>query len=181
MYRAKGFLGQRLGCVCQTGNTEIGHLNAAVPQHHDVLRLNIPVDNAAAVCMAQCTHDLGDKMQRFAPIHLTAALHILLERNAVDQLHDNVFHVITAGYIVHRYDIGMRKLCYSPGLIPETAAKFRVIRQIALEYLHCHHAVQAMAFCFIYIGHAASADQLYELIAVIQHFSDVLIHIFSLL
>ena len=90
---AKGFLCQGLGGIRQTGDAEIGHLHAAVPQDHDVLGLDVPVDDATAVGVAEAPHDLGDEVQRLPPVQLAPLFHILLEGDAVDQLHDDIFHI----------------------------------------------------------------------------------------
>ena len=50
---AQCLLGQCLGGVFQAGDAEVGHLHTAVPQHHHILRLDVPVDDAATVGMAQ--------------------------------------------------------------------------------------------------------------------------------
>ena len=90
---AKSLLRQGLGGIRQTGDAEIGHLHAAVPQDHDVLRLDVPVDDATAVGVAEASHDLGDEVQRLPPVQLAPLFHILLEGDAVDQLHDDIFHI----------------------------------------------------------------------------------------
>ena len=61
--RAKSLLGQRLSGVGKAGDAEIGHLHAAVTQDHDVLGLDVTVDDAPAVGMAQAAHDLGDEVE----------------------------------------------------------------------------------------------------------------------
>ena len=90
---AKSLLCQGLGGIRQTGDAEIGHLHAAVPQDHDVLGLDVPVDDATAVGVAEAPHDLGDEVQRLPPVQLAPLFHILLEGDAVDQLHDDIFHI----------------------------------------------------------------------------------------
>ena len=129
---AEGLLGQGLAGVGQTGDAEVGHLHAAVPQHHDVLGLDVPVDDAPAVGVAQAAHDLGDKVQRFPPVHAAPALHVLLQGDAVDQLHDDIFRLAAGGHVVHRHDVGVGQLCHGAGFIPEAAAEIGVLRQIAL-------------------------------------------------
>ena len=49
MDRAQGLLGQGLGGIFQAGNAKIGHFYASIPQDHDILRLDIPMDNPPAV------------------------------------------------------------------------------------------------------------------------------------
>ena len=178
---AQRLLRQGLAGVGQTGDAEIGHLYAAVPQHHDILWLDVPVDNAPAVGMAEAAHDLGDEMQRLSPVHAAPPFHILLQGDPVDQLHDDILRLTAGRDIVHRDDIGMGQLCHSPGLVPEAAAEIGVVRQIALEDLDGHQPVQAMTSGLIYIRHAAGTDQLQNFVAIVQHTSYVLIHVCHLL
>ena len=177
VHRAESLLRQRLPCVGKTGDAKISHLHAAVPQHHNVLGLDVPVDDPPAVGVAQSPHDLRDEMQRLPPIHASAPLHVLLQRNAVDQLHDDVLQVRVGGHVVDRHDVGVAQLRHRLGLVVEPAAEIGVVRQIAFQYLDGHKAVEPVAPCLIDVRHAAGADQLQYLIAIVQHFSDVLIHV----
>ena len=177
MHGAQGLLGQGLPLVCQTCDAEIGHSDASIPQDHDVLGLDVPVDHAAAVGMAEAAHDLGDKVQRFPPVHLAPALHILLQRHAVDELHNDVIDVITARHVVNRHDVGVGQLGHSPGLIHEPAAEIGVLGQVTVQDLYRYQPVQPVALGLIDVGHASPADQLQYLIAIIQHFPNVRIHI----
>ena len=176
MHRAQGILGHSLCVVLQAGNAEIGHLHAAVSQDHDILGLDVPVNDPAAVGVLQGAHDLNDEVQGLPPIHFTPAGHILLQGNAVDELHDNVLCVTAGGDIINGHDIGVGKLCHSLALIPEAAAYLLIFSHISLQDLDGYHSVKPVAFGPIYISHAARADQLDDLIAVIQHFSYVFIH-----
>ena len=174
---AQGLLGQGLAGAGKAGDAEIGHLHAAVPEHHNVLGLDVPVNDAPAVGVAEAAHDLGDKVEGLAPVHLAAALHVLLEGNALNELHDDVLRIITAGHIVHGYDIGMGELGDGLALIPEAAAEIRAVRKIALQNFHSHQTIQTMTLRLIDVGHTAAADQFQDLISVVQHFSNVLIHL----
>ena len=116
-------------------------------------------------------------MQRLPPVHAATALHILLQRDAVDQLHDDVFPVRIGGHVIHRHDVGVAQLRYRLGLIVEPAAEIRVVRQVAFQYLDGHKAIQPVAPGLIDIGHTAGADQFQYFIAIVQHFSDILIHV----
>ena len=179
MDTAQCLLCQRLMSVSQTGDAEIGHLHTAIPQHHDILGLDVPVNDAAAVGMTEATHDLGDKMQRLPPVHMAAALHILLQCNTVDKLHDDIVNALRTGHVVNRHNIGMAQLCDCQRFVPEAPAELRILRQLAFQYFDGHKPVQTVALGLINIGHAARTDQFQQFIAVIQHFSNVLIHLRS--
>ena len=111
---AQRLLGQGLAGVCQACDAEIGHLHAAVPQNHDVLGLDVAVDDAAAVGMLERLADLCGEMQRLAPVHAAPPLHILLQGNAVDELHDDVLRLTAGGHIIHRHDVGVGQLSHGP-------------------------------------------------------------------
>ena len=51
----------------KTGDAEIHHLNSAVLQKHNVLGLNVPMDDPFVVGVLQRTQDLYSKMHRFFP------------------------------------------------------------------------------------------------------------------
>ena len=176
---AQCLLGQGLGRVLQTRDAEVGHLHTAVPQHHDVLGLDVPVDDAPAVGVAQALHDLSDEVERLSPVQLAPPLHILLERDAVDQLHDDVFRLTALGHVIDRDDIGMRQHGNRLGFGVKTAAEVRILGQVALQDLHRHQTVEAMTLGLVDHGHTAGSDALENLVAVIQHFSDIRIHVAS--
>ena len=174
--RPQSLLRQRLGRIRKTRNAKISHLHAAVPQNHDILGLDVPVDDAAAVGVAEPPHDLGDKVQGLPPVQLTPLFHILLQGDTVDQLHDDILCVAAAGHIVNGYDVGVGQLRDRLRFGVEPAAELLVLSQIALEDFNGHQTVEAMALSLIDHRHAACADALQNLIAVVQHFPDVLIH-----
>jgi len=176
VYRTQCLLCQRLSGVFQAGDPRVGHLDAAVPQNHDVLGLDIPMDNAAAVGVTQAPHDLRDKVQGFPPIQLAAFFHVLLEGNPVNQLHDDILGVAALGDVIDRHNVGMRKLRHSLRLRVKTAAEVLILGQAALEDLNRHQAVQPVTLRLVDDGHAAGADPLHDFIAIIQHFSNILIH-----
>ncbi|MPM80631.1 hypothetical protein SDC9_127681 [bioreactor metagenome] len=66
MNRTDGIFCHRLGARHgKAGNAEIGNLYGAVSQEHDVLRLDIAVNDLSAVGMLQCLQDLIGKMDGF--------------------------------------------------------------------------------------------------------------------
>ena len=175
---AQSLLGQGLGGVLQAGDAEVGYLHAAVPQHHHVLGLDIPVDDAPAVGVAEAPHDLCNEVQRLPPVQLPPLLHVLLQRDAVDQLHDDILDIAALGHVVHRYDVGVRQLGDCLGFCVEPAAEVLVLGQVALENLDGHQAVQPVALGLVHNRHAPGADTLQNLIAVVQHFSNIRVLVF---
>ena len=166
----QGLLGQ--GAVSaggHPGDAEVGHLHAAVPQHHHVVGLDVPVDDAPAVGVAQGLYDLGDEVQGLPPVQLAPLLlHILLQGDPVDELHDDVLNVSGAADIIHRHDVGVRQHGHGLGLVVEAAAELGVLGQVLPQDLHRHQPVQPVAPGFIHLGHPAGADELQDLISVVE-------------
>ena len=70
----------------------------------------------------------------------------------------------------------MREACCRLGLTLEFIDEFLVLLEFLMQDLDGHRPVEQAIPCLVDIGHAASADQLFEFIALIQ---DTLYHIRS--
>jgi len=71
------------------------------------VRLDVAVDDAAAVRVLKRLGDLRGEVERFAPVELALLLHVLLERDALDELHDDIVDAVRMGHVVDAHDIGM--------------------------------------------------------------------------
>ncbi|MPM95196.1 hypothetical protein SDC9_142349 [bioreactor metagenome] len=79
MHRADGLVGHgRCRGVGKPRNAKVGHLDRAVRQQHDVLRLDIPVDDAALMGMAQGLEHLLREVEGLPPAESPLLLDILL-------------------------------------------------------------------------------------------------------
>ena len=170
VYRSQSLLGE--GAVPSgghPGNAEVGHLHAAVPEHHDVMGFDVPVDDAAAVGVPQGLDDLGDEVQGLPPVELVPLLlHVLLQGDAVDELHDDVLDIGGAADVVHSHNVGVRQHGNSLRLIVETAAQLCVLGQIVPQDLQGHQTVEPMAAGLIDPGHTAHADELQDFISIVE-------------
>ena len=138
--------------------------------------LDVPVNDTPAVGVGEGLHNLGDEVQGLPPVQLAPLLHILLQRDTVDELHDDIFRVPSPAHVVNRHDVGVGQLGHRLGLRVEPPAEILVLGQVAFQYFQRHKAVEPVAFCLVDHRHAPGADALQNLIAVVQHFSNVLIH-----
>ena len=138
--------------------------------------LDVPVDDAAAVGMLQACGDLHGEMEGLLPVEGAPLLHVLLQGDAVDQLHDDVVRSVGGGDVIDLNDIGVAQHGHGFALRPEAAAELFVPGEFIFEYLDGHQPVQPMASCFIHDGHAAGTEDLKDLVPVIQQPSDILIH-----
>ena len=73
------------------GDAEIHHPQLAVVQQHDVLGLDVPVDDAVAVGVVEGAEDLADEVDGLAAGDLAAPLvEVLPEGHALHTLHDDI-------------------------------------------------------------------------------------------
>ena len=126
MNTSQCFLSQGVALAHDTGNAEVRHLHRAIFQHHHIVRLNISVDDAAAVSMLQGFCDLHSKVQGLLPVQRTALFQILLQGDALDQLHDDIIGNFGGGNIVHLHDVRISQHGNRLALRTETAAEFLI-------------------------------------------------------
>ena len=133
VHRADGLVGHGLRfCLREACDAEIRHLNGAVLEQHDVLRLDVSVNDALFVGVLQSAEDLHRKVQRLSPFDLALLLNILLQGDAIDILHDDVLNAVTKADIIDLDDIRVRKHRNSFRFIAETAQKIAVARKLFL-------------------------------------------------
>mgnify|MGYP000647625423 CR=1 FL=1 len=108
--------------------------------------------------------------------HDHALADTVLEGAARHVFHDDVVVAICHADIVDVDDIRMREACCRLGLTLEFIDEFLVLLEFLMQDLDGHRPVEQAIPCLVDIGHAASADQLFEFIALIQ---DTLYHIRS--
>ena len=158
--RTQRFFGQRIALGHDPGNAKVSHLYRAVLQHHHIMGLNITVDQSTTVGMLQRLADLDGKVQRFLPVQVATLFHILLQRDAIDQLHDDEIRLVGAGNIINRNNIGMTQHSNGLSLRAKTAAEFFILNIIVFQDLNGHQTVQTVAASLIHHCHATGADDL---------------------
>ena len=177
MYRADGLAFCTIDlAVCNMCDAEISDFQGAVTQKHNVLRLDIPVDDLAAMCMLQCFGDLRRENRDFFGRQRASAFQIFFQSNAVNELHNDVFQFFGLGHIVNSHNVGMRQHCNSLRLLVELSTKFVVGHIFIFQDFDRNIAIQTVAFGLEYHGHAADADDLFDLISAVQHFSNESLH-----
>ena len=75
-------------CVCQTGHSEIGNLDASVRRDQDVGRFDIPVNNTVVMRVIQTFGKLDAEIAGSIQVHALAGFQNGLERSSGDVLHD---------------------------------------------------------------------------------------------
>ena len=95
--------------VGEARDTEVGNFDCAVLQQHNILRLDVAVDNSALMSVLERLKNLGCEVDNILPLDNTLAFDILLKSDTVDVLHYDILNHITEAYVVHLYDVGVRK------------------------------------------------------------------------
>ena len=123
---AQGFLGQCIALAHDPGNAKVGDFHGTIFQHHHVMGLDIPMDDAPAMGVLQGLGDLHAEVESLLPVEGPLLLHVLLQRDAVDQLHHNIIRIIGGGNVIHLHDIGMAQHGNSFTLRVEAAAELLI-------------------------------------------------------
>ena len=97
----------------------------AVRPHHDVVRADVPVDNAVLMDFCQCLHDGGHEFDAAVKVHGAVLLQFFQEGFALDEVHDDVGRFVLDENRFHPHDAGNApKLCHFPGFLQETVKAF---------------------------------------------------------
>ena len=161
--------------VFKRGNTEIADFNCSVAQQHDILGLDIAVNDPALMRVHKGFCDLLCKMQNLAPRERGLFIHVLPERDAVYKFHNYVLDNIAVADVIDRYNIGVRKHCDRVRLRAESAAKLLVRRRIVAHDLHGDISVEPVVKRLVNDRHSALADNLKDIVASVKKLSNIFI------
>ena len=179
MDRADRFLRHRAriraGKAC---DAEVRNLDRSVLQKHDILGLDIAVDDALVVGVLERAEDLERKVDRFFQNDAAAADEIILEGDPFDILHHDILDHVAETDVVDLNDIRMREDRDRLRFVFEPAEEFAVLGVFLLENLHGDGAVVDQIVRPVDEGHSARADQALDLVAPVDPFSQIFIVLF---
>src|SRR6266480_3526536 len=92
-----------LGELC---NPKVEHFHVSVRPEHDVLRLNVAMNNSRLVCGGERTRDLDRDVNGFTQLH-SSALQTFTQRLALNQFTSDVMNRVIFADLVNRQDIWM--------------------------------------------------------------------------
>ena len=101
----------------------------------DVLRLDVPVDDALLVGGFQSAGHLHGDLNGLALRHAAGLFDIFLQRDAFHQLHHDVVHAVLVADVVHADDIRMGKAARRLGFPAEFRHKAGVRAVFFLQHL----------------------------------------------
>ena len=161
------------------GNAEIHYLDLAVFLQDDVLRLDVAVNDTLAVRMLQGAQYLEDIDAGFVPRKRTLVIQILAQGDTVEILHNDIFDIGIDCDVVDAHDVFVRQHCDRLGLVDKAGLGLLVAVVFIVENLDCNGAVHYKVLRAQNARHTADADQLQNLIALVQDLSDkftVIVH-----
>ena len=120
--------------------------------------------------------DLRGVVQRLCGAEYTVLRHALFERLALAELHDNILRLAAVADIVDRDDIRLREHGDRVRLRLKAVFQLGIRRHLIAQDLDGNIAVQLVAHGLVDDRHAAAADDLQDLVAVVEHLTDIAIH-----
>ena len=153
------------------GDAEVHHLDRARLGQHDVGRLDVAVDDAGLVAVAERVEYALGQLERPLRQDLAAVAQHVAQRRALDQLHHDVGDRgpgerigLLAG-VVDRDDRGVVEPGGRLRLAAKTGLEGGVDRQVGAELLDRDRAAQPAVDRSTDLGHATATEQLSELVA----------------
>ena len=158
------------GAVGHAGDAEVRHLDVPVLMDEDILRLDVPVDDAVLMGMLQRREDPDGDLRRHGGVDAPLLPDDLLEGLALDVLHHQVAVVPVHAHVQKVDDIVVGHAAGGLRLPLEAADELRVLVELGLKHLHRHAVPRALIDGAVNNGHAAHADLLHQAVAVSQYF-----------
>jgi myo-inositol-1(or 4)-monophosphatase len=144
--------------VGELGQSEVEHLDVAVAAQHQVLRLDVAVDDARLVRGRERARGADADVQHVGDRHLLAA-DLLAQRLAVDVLGGDVVDAVGFADVVDGDDVGMVQRRGRAGLALEAADALLVLGEAHRQELERHLAPQTVVLGEINLAHAAGAEK----------------------
>ena len=150
--------------VLRPGDAEIHHLHVAVGLHHDVLRLDVAVDDVLVVGHGEGLAHLGADFSGLALVDGAALLNGGLQVGPAHEFHDDVVGLVVLAPVVHVHDVGALQIRGSGGLLAEALGERGVGGELRQHHLHGDDAAQRAVLGAVHLGHAADADAVLYLV-----------------
>jgi hypothetical protein len=141
----------------QLGDAEVDDFGEPVSGHHDVLGLEIAMDDAGGVRLGQALCDLPGQMDRAAQRD-RALLQHLADRAAIDPFHRDKGRATLAADVMDREDVRMVERGCRARFLLEAGDPIRR-GQVGREYLDGDRAPQPRVLGTVHLAHAARAEK----------------------
>ena len=160
--------GLRKAGVARTSDAEVHYLDVAIGLDHDVLRLDVAVDNAAGMRHRKRLGNLRADFRGFALVDGATFLDGGFKVGAAQEFHDDVVRLIVEAPVVDAHDVGALQLGRRGSFLAEALGERGVGRILGEHGFNGNRTPQYVVLCAVYLGHAAKAHSLGYLVAVIE-------------
>jgi hypothetical protein len=150
------------------GQTEVGDLDRAVVVDDDVLGLDVTVDQAVGVGLAEGEQHRFEDVERGARGEGPLLAHHLTQGQARNVLHDEEHDVTVATLVVHGDDVGVRQGCRRARLAVEAGDEALVVDEVLTHDLQRHLATEALVEGQVDGGHSAVGESTEHSIAPVE-------------
>ena len=164
--------GLLLGGVLGARDAEVHHFDVAVGLDHDVLRLDVAVDDVEAVGHGQRLANLAADFGDLALVDGAALLDGGFQVGTADVLHDDVVRAVVLAPVVHVDDVGALQVGGACGFLFEALREVFICGVLREHHLDRYQAPQDVVLRAVHLGHAADADALGNLVSVVEHPAD---------
>ena len=154
--------------VLGTGDAEVHDLHVAVGLDHDVLRLDVAMDDVHVVRDRKGLTNLRADFGDLALVDGTALLDGGFKVGAAYVFHDDVVRARVLTPVVHVHDVGARKVGSRRRFLAETRSELLVLGVLRQHHLNGDGTAQHVVLGAINLCHATDAYTLDDLIAVVQ-------------
>src|SRR5579864_7633743 len=136
------------------GNPEIHHHNPVLRVAHDVLGLQVAVNDALCMRGLKSAADLLDDFASLNRDELAFAQQYRSQCLAVDVLHRDELDAIRFAQIEDSDDVAMSHLASENQLLLETMQNFGAQSQVGTDYFQGHQAIQLAVPCLVNSSHS---------------------------
>ena len=173
--------------IGQTRDTEVCHLDLPVPKQHNVLRLDVAVDDALGMRMLQSAQDLLGDADGLAQGKHALLVHILPKRDTLDALHHDILDIVAHRNVANRHDVRVAEHGDCAALVDDALDCLRIVGNVVPQHFHGDRPMHDQIDRLENHSHAAHADHLGDLISPIEdaaHISvkltvHIIIHVLS--
>jgi len=147
-------------------------LGARLGGDHQVVRLEVPVENPSRVRLFERVAGLKNEVCGTAAVQRTVLLEGLCERPSLDQVHRVVDQPVPRHTeIVERDRVGVPESRDGSGLDQEAFDSAVVLRHFTPQYFQRHHSVDVVLLRLVDRPHSALSQPGQNRVPVVEHFS----------
>ena len=155
--------------VLGAGDAEVHDLDVAIRLDHDVLRLDVAVDDVVLVGDGERLGNLGADLCDLAAVQRSVLPDAVLQVRAAQVLHDDVIGVPILAPVIDRDDIGALERCRCLCLLLEAGSKRRVCCVLGQHGLDSDSTAEDLVKAAVHCRHSACADLVLDRIAATEN------------